>query len=127
MVRAQAKVDAASVRLSKDAVLVINGAGVRIKSLDLDGTLVIDAASGAEVVLDGLKAQNRGWKWQALNPNKEMTEEQAMRCGNSKGPTKGEIMRGLCLLPHSCRSFWPASLVVKPCANLTSSDASVAS
>ncbi|EIE22423.1 UDP-sugar pyrophosphorylase 1 [Coccomyxa subellipsoidea C-169] len=75
----EAKIDAASVRLSKDAVLVINGAGVRIKSLDLDGTLVIDAAPGAEVVLDGLKAQNRGWKWQALNPNKEMTEEQAMR------------------------------------------------
>ncbi|BDA43416.1 UDP-sugar pyrophosphorylase [Coccomyxa sp. Obi] len=75
----EAKVDAGKVRLSKDAALVINGADVHIKSLDLDGALVIDTAPGASLVIDGLKVQNKGWKWQALNPNKPMTEEQMIR------------------------------------------------
>ena len=75
----QAKLDAAKVRLSKDAALVISGADVHIKSLDLDGALVVDAAPGARLVIDGLRVQNKGWKWQALNPNKPMTEEQMIR------------------------------------------------
>ncbi|CAL8468610.1 g8150 [Coccomyxa elongata] len=75
----EAKVDAEKVRLSKDAALVINGADVHIKSLDLDGALVIDTAPEASLVIDGLKVQNKGWKWQALNPNKPMTEEQMIR------------------------------------------------
>ena len=76
----QAKVDAAKVRLSKDAALVINGAQVHIRSLDLNGALVIDAAPGAELVIDGLKVQNKGWTWHALNPEKPSTEEQKIRC-----------------------------------------------
>ncbi len=88
----QAKVDAAKVRLSKDAALVINGADVHIKSLDLDGALVIDAAPDASLVIDGLKVQNKGWKWQALNPNKPMTEEQMIRCLPPASPLMAQYL-----------------------------------
>lgn len=77
----QAKVNAAKVRLSKDSALVINGgAQVHIKSLDLDGALLIDTAPDAKLVVEGLALQNKGWKWHALNPDKPMTEEQMIRC-----------------------------------------------
>jgi len=77
----QAKVNAAKVRLSKDSALVINGgAQVHIKSLDLDGALLIDTAPDTKLVVDGLTLQNKGWKWHALNPDKPMTEEQMIRC-----------------------------------------------
>lgn len=31
------------------------------------------------MTVDGLALRNAGWKWQALNPAKPMTEEQAIR------------------------------------------------
>ena len=43
----QAKVNAARVRIAADAALVVNGAGVRLEALDLDGALVITACAGA--------------------------------------------------------------------------------
>ena len=36
--------------------------------------------AGAHVTVDGLALKNAGWKWQALNPDKPMTKEQAIRC-----------------------------------------------
>lgn len=39
--------------------------------------------AGAHVTVDGLALKNAGWKWQALNPNKPMTEEQAIRCAHA--------------------------------------------
>ena len=39
-----------------------------------------DLVAGAHVTVDDLALKNAGWKWQALNPNKPMTEEQAIRC-----------------------------------------------
>jgi ABC-type proline/glycine betaine transport system permease subunit len=43
----QAKVNAARVRIAAEAALVVNGAGVRLEALDLDGALVITACAGA--------------------------------------------------------------------------------
>jgi len=37
------------------------------------------AGPGAHLTVDGLALRNAGWKWQALNPAKPMTEEQAIR------------------------------------------------
>lgn len=72
--------NAKGVRLSKESALVINGGqNVRINSLDLKGTLVVETAPEARLTIDGLKVQNAGWKWQALNPDKPMTEEQFIR------------------------------------------------
>jgi UDP-sugar pyrophosphorylase len=78
-------VDAAEVRLSASSALVVNGAGVRIKSLDLDGAMVVDAAPGAAVCIDGARVRNAGLKWQALKPEKPMTEEQFIRCARLAG------------------------------------------
>ncbi len=76
---AQEKVDARRVRLGAGAALVIEGAGVRIAGLDLEGTLVVDARPGAAVTIDGAHVRNAGWRWQALKPEKPMTEEQYIR------------------------------------------------
>ena len=68
--------------LSKDAVLVLQGSKIKIKSLDLDGAMVAEVGPHASLVVDGAKVQNRGWAWQ---PNKEgpgkrpATEEEAIR------------------------------------------------
>ena len=78
---AQEKVAAANVRLSASSALVISGADVSIRGLDLDGAVVVEAAPGARVVIDGAHVRNGGWKWQALKPEKPMTEEQFIRCG----------------------------------------------
>ena len=68
------------IHISKDSALVIEGADVELKSLDLDGAMVVEKLPpGAKLIVDGAKVQNRGWKWRALNPNKGMTEEQYIR------------------------------------------------
>lgn len=51
----QAKVSGAGVKLGKDSVLVIEGAGVDVRRLQLEGALTIRAAPGAQVIIDGLK------------------------------------------------------------------------
>lgn len=107
----QAKVDAAKVRLSRDAALVITGADVHIKSLDVDGALVIDVAPGASLVIDGLKVQNKGWKWQALNPNKPMTEEQMIRSAClPHHPSWLNSCQSVCQHGDACGSIYPVLL-----------------
>ena len=54
------------VKISDRSVLLVEGSGVTIKSLDLDGTLVIRAVEGANVVVDGLVVKNDGWTYQQL-------------------------------------------------------------
>ena len=75
----QAKVNGPNIHISKDSTLVIEEGDVEIKSLDLDGALVVPKTGGAKVTVDGLKVQNAGWKWRALKPDKPMTEEQYIR------------------------------------------------
>ena len=55
----------ASVRISSRSVLLLDG-DITLKSLDLDGTLLLRAAPGARVVVDGLAVRNAGWDWVAL-------------------------------------------------------------
>ncbi|CAL5221642.1 g3868 [Coccomyxa viridis] len=75
----EAKVNGPNIHISKDSTLVIEEGDVEIKSLDLDGALVVPKTGGAKVTVDGLKVQNAGWKWRALKPDKPMTEEQYIR------------------------------------------------
>ena len=75
----QAKVNGPNIHISKDSVLVIEEGNVEIRSLDLDGTLVVSKSGGGKVTVDGLKVQNAGWKWRALKPDKPMTEEEYIR------------------------------------------------
>mmetsp|Transcript_38416 Transcript_38416/g.43856 ORF Transcript_38416/g.43856 Transcript_38416/m.43856 type:complete len:680 (-) Transcript_38416:69-2108(-) len=42
--------------------LILNGNGINIKNLYLDGALVINACNGAEVTVDSLEVKNEGWQ-----------------------------------------------------------------
>jgi UDP-sugar pyrophosphorylase len=59
--------DPRAVRISDRSVLLVEGGGVTVKSLDLDGTLVVRAAPGAKVVIDGLVVKNEGWALETLS------------------------------------------------------------
>ena len=67
------------IHISKDSALVIEGASIELRSLDLDGAMSVRASGGARLVVDGAKERNRGWRWQALEPNEPMSEEQYIR------------------------------------------------
>jgi UDP-sugar pyrophosphorylase len=54
------------------SVLVVEGAGVRIESLELDGALVIRACAGANVVVKGLTVKNKGWTYAPVTEGNEI-------------------------------------------------------
>ena len=81
----------ACLRISQRSVLVINAPKAEIRDLVLDGTLLVDAAPEAEVLIDGLHVENKGWRWMALKPDKPMTEEMAIRCGPRAWPVLGGL------------------------------------
>jgi len=49
------------IKISARSTLVVQGAGVTIESLDLDGALIIECEEGATGVIKGLKVQNEGF------------------------------------------------------------------
>ena len=49
------------VTISSRSTLVVGGSGVVIESLDLDGTLVVDADPGETVTIKDLVVKNEGW------------------------------------------------------------------
>lgn len=57
--------------ISRRSALVVEGEGVEIADLTLDGALVIKAAPGVKLAVKGLKVSNAGWSFSPL------TEEEA--------------------------------------------------
>jgi UDP-sugar pyrophosphorylase len=55
-----AKVTGEKVKISNSSSLVLDGAGIVVKSLELDGALSIQACEGASVTVDGLVVKNKG-------------------------------------------------------------------
>lgn len=51
-----------NVKISPRSSLVVQGSGVTIESLDLDGALVIDCEDGATGVIKNLVVKNAGWQ-----------------------------------------------------------------
>ncbi|CAM9307727.1 unnamed protein product [Pylaiella littoralis] len=49
------------VKVSSRSTLVLEGEGLHLEGLELDGALVIKAAPGARVTVRGLKVSNEGW------------------------------------------------------------------
>lgn len=43
------------------STLVLEGEGVTLESLDLDGTLIIRAGEGVQLLVRDLKVSNEGW------------------------------------------------------------------
>lgn len=49
-------------KISQRSSLVLDGNGISIKDMDLDGALMIKVCDGAEVTIEGLVVQNKGWE-----------------------------------------------------------------
>eukprot|EP00912_Choanoflagellata_sp_UC4_P002300 UC4_evm2s1447 len=68
-----------NIRITSNSSLVVRGEGVTIGSLDLDGALVIEAARGTKLHVDGLVVRNKGWRRSALRDEYDYPEELKIR------------------------------------------------
>ena len=53
------------IKISQKSALYLDGTNVVVKSLDLDGALVVQACDGAHVTVEG-RISNKGWKWRTI-------------------------------------------------------------
>lgn len=65
----------ASVKLYNDSTLVLDGANITVKALDVHGTLVIHAVEGAKVSIDGLTVNNGGWSFAELGEDEGSVDQ----------------------------------------------------
>lgn len=65
-------------------MLYINHSDVYVKSLDLDGALVVEGQQGSTVTIDGLQVHNKGWEWQPLKESSSTAEHERIRCVTPK-------------------------------------------
>lgn len=68
------------VHLHCDAMLCINHPEVYVRSLDLDGALVVEGQHGSTITIDGLQIHNEGWEWQSLSEGNSAAEHEKIRC-----------------------------------------------
>jgi UDP-sugar pyrophosphorylase len=66
-------------KMSTRSSLVLDGNGIRILNMDLDGALVIKACDGAEVTVDGLTVENKGWVLEEIPVGAEVDEAVSIR------------------------------------------------
>jgi hypothetical protein len=64
-------------RVSGRSTLVLDGEGIKVESLDLDGTLVVKVGPRARVVVRGAVVRNGGWRLVATG--EEAVEEERIR------------------------------------------------
>jgi len=65
--------------VTERSYLVLEGSGVSVKNLELDGALVIRASEGCNVAVNGLKVENKGWEFVENEAEKEYEETVAIR------------------------------------------------
>ncbi|KAF8062991.1 hypothetical protein HT031_003830 [Scenedesmus sp. PABB004] len=75
----QAKVSPGGLLLAPKAALLLEGRDIRVANLRVDGALVVRAAPGARVTIDGLSVSNAGWAWTPLDRVESPTPEEAIR------------------------------------------------
>lgn len=68
----------ANVHIHKGATLVVEG-DVNFDALDLDGTLIIKAVSGAKVKVDNLHVKNAGWQFVVVKNDAQVEQKYAVR------------------------------------------------
>ena len=66
-------------KITERSSLVLEGHHLTIKSLDLDGALVIKTGDDTHVTVDGLKVQNKGWELVENESGTEYPETVAIR------------------------------------------------
>lgn len=64
------------VTITPTSTLLIDGEQIQLRSLSLDGTLIIHAHPLAKVTVDGLTIHNGGWAFSELNDDTEKSVEQ---------------------------------------------------
>ena len=72
------KIDEGNV-ISDRSSLVLEGEGLRVKNLDLDGALVIRTGHDCDVTVDGLIVRNRGYELAEVADGEDVPEEVAIR------------------------------------------------
>jgi UDP-sugar pyrophosphorylase len=67
------------IKITQRSSLVLDGHHLKIKNLDLDGSLVIRAGEDTHVTVDGLTVKNEGWELVPNDPSQEYDESVAIR------------------------------------------------
>mmetsp|Transcript_34830 Transcript_34830/g.42013 ORF Transcript_34830/g.42013 Transcript_34830/m.42013 type:complete len:706 (-) Transcript_34830:156-2273(-) len=65
--------------ITEKSSLILEGGGLIVKNLDLDGALIIRTGPSCEVTVDGLKVQNKGWVLEENSQNSDLPESVAIR------------------------------------------------
>ena len=73
------KISEGNVVISDRSSLVLEGGGLRVKNLDLDGALVIRTGHDCDVTVDGLIVRNRGYEIVEVGEGEDVPEEVAIR------------------------------------------------
>ena len=76
-------------KITKRSSLVLEGEGLKIKNLDLDGSLVIRTGHDCDVTVDGLVVRNKGYDLEEVPEGASVPEEVAIRGYTMK---KNEVM-----------------------------------
>jgi len=66
-------------KISQESSLVLEGEGLTVKNLDLDGALVIRTGPDCEVEIDGLVVKNKGWEKVEVKEGEDVPETVAIR------------------------------------------------
>lgn len=68
----------ANVKVSARSTLILDG-DITVRSLNLDGTLIVRVAPGGKVVIDGLTVANKGWTFQNIEDDSKVPQAYAIR------------------------------------------------
>ena len=82
------------VKVCKGSTLILQGEGIELKNLFLNGSLKIKACPGAKVVVDGLRVKNHMYKWsgvESIKRGEDVPEITAIR-GFTVAPFDGPVL-----------------------------------
>ena len=91
---ADLKAKLGKVKVCKGSTLILQGEGIEVKNLWLDGSLKIKACPGAKVVVDGPRVKNSTYKWsgvESVAEGEEVDEVTAIR-GFKVVPFAGPVL-----------------------------------
>lgn len=87
------------ITISSKSTLILDGEGITIGGLDLDGTLIIRACRGAKVHVQNLSVRNKGWDLVNMKAPKQQSSTKQTKPRKSKYPEHFHI-RGFRLNKH---------------------------
>ena len=85
------------VSITSRSTLVLDGAGIRVKRLSLDGALVVRACEGAFVELTSVEVENGGWEFVPLREGEDL--------GDDARAAEVLRLRGYRLVKHQTREL----------------------